>query len=84
MTPDEEARFIQLWQAGTIASAVRIISKAELTGDLDRILSRSGRSEEVMLGNLISEEGIGWRRFRPWASRCSSKWRERSGRCDNG
>jgi hypothetical protein len=74
MTPAEEARFIALWNAGTMASAVRMLAKAELTGNLGRILPTSERSEETLLGNLTSEEGIGWPRPRPWASSCSNKW----------
>jgi hypothetical protein len=44
-----------------VASAIRIIAKAELTGGLGRILPTSPHGEEILLGNITSEEGIGWR-----------------------
>jgi hypothetical protein len=47
-------------QAGTVASAVRIIAKAELTGGIGRILPISEHSEECLVGRLTSEDGIGW------------------------
>jgi ParB-like chromosome segregation protein Spo0J len=48
-------------QAGTVASAVRMIAKAELTGTIGSILPVVENGEETMLGKLTSEEGIGWR-----------------------
>jgi hypothetical protein len=45
----------------TQASAVRMIAKAELTGSLGKILPTSPHGEVIMLGNLTSEDGIGWR-----------------------
>jgi hypothetical protein len=84
VTPTEEARGIALWNAGTVASAVRMIAKAERTGTLGRILPGVDNSEKTLLGKLTSEEGIGWRSLRPWVSRWSRTWRERSGRCDSG
>jgi hypothetical protein len=84
MTPTEEAHFIALWQAGTVANAVRMIAKAEMTGSLGKILPTSPHGEDIMLGNLTSEERIGWHRLRPWASNCSRTWPERRGRCDSG
>jgi hypothetical protein len=56
-----------------VASAVRMIAKAEMTGQVGRILPMVENGEETMLGKLTSEEGIGWRAIlRPWASRYSS------------
>jgi hypothetical protein len=46
--------------AGTVASAVRMLAKAEMTGTLGRILPRVDNSEETLLGKLTSENGIGW------------------------
>jgi hypothetical protein len=48
-------------QAGTVASAIRLLAKAELTGNLGKILPTSPRGEEIMVGNLTHEDGIGWR-----------------------
>jgi hypothetical protein len=48
-------------QAGTVASAVRMIAKAELTGTIDIILPMVENGEETLLGKLASEDGIGWR-----------------------
>jgi len=68
VTPAEETRFITLWNAGTVASAVRMIAKAEMTGTIGRILPMVENSEETLLGKLTSEDGIGWPLLRPWAS----------------
>jgi ParB-like nuclease domain len=48
-------------QAGTVASAVRMIAKAEMTGTIGRILPMVENGEETMLGKLTSDDGIGWR-----------------------
>jgi hypothetical protein len=61
----EEARVIALWNAGIVASAVRMMAKAELTGTIGKILPMVENSEETMLGNLTSEKGIGWPVRRP-------------------
>jgi hypothetical protein len=74
MTPADEARFIALWQAGTVASAVRMIAKAEMTGTIGRILPTLDNSEEILIGKLTSEEGIGWPMLRLWVSRYASRW----------
>jgi hypothetical protein len=53
----------QVGQAGIVASAVRMIAKAALTGNLSRILERlSDRAEHVIAGQLTAEQsdGIGW------------------------
>jgi hypothetical protein len=44
-----------------VASAVRLIAKAELTGTIGRILPMVDNGEETMIGNLTTEDGIGWR-----------------------
>ena len=78
MTPADEARFIALWNTGAVASAVWIIAKAEMTGQVGRILPTSDKAEDSFIGKLTSEEGIGWPRLRPWGSSSLNKWPERS------
>jgi hypothetical protein len=65
VTPAEETRFIALWQASTATSAVRMIAKAEMTGTIGRILPVLENSEEILLGKLTSDDGIGWPLPRP-------------------
>jgi hypothetical protein len=44
-----------------------------MTGTIGKILRTLDHSEEILLGKLTSEEGIGWPMLRPWASNCSNK-----------
>jgi hypothetical protein len=76
MPPGEAARFLALWNTGLVVSAVHMIAKAGMTGTLGKIFPTLDNSEETLLGNFTSAEDIGWRRLRPWASRCSCAWPE--------
>jgi hypothetical protein len=46
-----------------VASAVRLVAKAVMTGNSDRILSLSGKGEEILRGQMAGagELAIGWR-----------------------
>jgi hypothetical protein len=46
-------------QAGMVASTIRLLAKAILTGHVSRILETSPKAEEVLRGQLASDKGLG-------------------------